>query len=210
MLVSLIGGMAASAQAAVPTLNNPGPQESVAGTPITPLKIKGTEIEGVTQSGLPEGLTAQVTAGEVEITGKPLEPEVAKVILHATNTEGPSAPVEFKWTVREPPPSLTTPADQTSTAGTPIAPVTIKGERMQELNVEDLPKGLTLILKNETEAVISGTPEKAEVATVKLTAVDSEKQKRRRPSNGRSPPNPSPRSRRPLPRSARRGARSRR
>jgi hypothetical protein len=176
-LASLIGVMAPAAQAALPTLSNPGSQESVAGQSITPLKIAGTEIESVTEAGLPEGLTAKVASpSEVEITGTPLKPEASKlVVLHAKNAEGESAAVEFKWTVREPPPSLTTPGPQSSVAGAPIATLKISGERIHELKVEDLPKGLTFARISETEATISGTPERAEEQIVQLTAVDSEK-----------------------------------
>ena len=61
------------AAAAAPTLTNPGePGPSEAGQAIAPLKISGTEIEGVTEAGLPEGLAAKVASpSEVEITGTP-------------------------------------------------------------------------------------------------------------------------------------------
>src|SRR5262249_22546570 len=133
------------AAAAAPTLSNPGNQTSVAGSAITPLVIEGTEIESVVSEGLPAGLEAKVLSPtQVEISGTPTTPEVTTVTLHAKNAEGESEAVVFKWTVLEPAPAITTPENQTSVAGTAITPLTITGERMNEVTAENLPSGLSI------------------------------------------------------------------
>src|SRR5947209_17829505 len=67
-------------------------------------------------------------------------------------------------------PTITKPADQTSTAGTAIKPVTVTGTEIQNLKASGLPKGLTLVDENATEATISGTPTNAETVEVTLEA----------------------------------------
>ena len=66
------------------------------------------------------------------------------------------------------------PALQTSVSGTAITPLTITGEHMHELTAEDLPKGLILVRRSETEAVVTGTPTKAEEPIVALHAKNRE------------------------------------
>src|SRR4051795_11624777 len=68
------------------------------------------------------------------------------------------------------PPSIAKPADQASPVNVPITPLTITGERMHELVARGLPQGLTLELKSETEAVVTGTPTTVETTTVELEA----------------------------------------
>lgn len=176
ILLALAGTSAPVAAAAAPTLANPGNQgPSVAGKEIAPLKISGTEIEGVTQAGLPEGLSAKVAGpSEVEITGTPAKKEVANVVLHATNKEGESAPVEFKWTVVEAPPTIEKPPDQKTVAGQAVA-LTVHGTNMASLSAgSSLPKGLTLKLESASEGRITGTPLHAETVTVTLKAKNAE------------------------------------
>src|SRR5205823_150911 len=80
----------------------------------------------------------------------------------------------FEWTVVEAAPSVTEPPPQTSQAGTAITPLVITGARMHTLEATGLPEGLTLELKSETEAVISGTPLKAQSPVVTLKAKNKE------------------------------------
>ncbi len=177
-LASLIGVMAPAAGAAeAPAIEKPKDQISTVGATIPLVVIHGERMEKLKATGLPSGLALEVEPGsttEATITGTPKHPETVEVTLEAEH-EGLTASTTFKWTVEpEPVPSITEPAEQTSQAGTAIAPLTISGAHMQKLTVESLPKGLTFEQKSETEAVVTGTPEHAETTIVKLTAKNKE------------------------------------
>src|SRR5689334_1612306 len=53
-------------------------------------------------------------------------------------------------------PLINKPAEQVSTAGVAITPVTVTGENMGGLKAVGLPEGLSLTPVSETEATISG------------------------------------------------------
>ena len=159
-----------------PSVTAPPEQVSQAGTEIAPLKVSGERMFKLEIESLPKGLTFELKSEtEAVISGTPTQAESPVVTLKATNKEGVEVSTTFKWNVEaEALPAITPPGNQASAAGAAIAPLPIAGERMHELKVEGLPKGLTFELKSETEAVISGTPTHAETAHVTLRATNKE------------------------------------
>ena len=112
-------------------------------------------------------------------SGTPEAPEAETTLtLEATNEEaeaGSTAP--FKLTVAEALPTIEKPADQTSTAGTAISSVVVKGTRLEVLEAKELPAGLTLTKRSLKEWAITGTPTTAKgAATVALEAKNKEEQ----------------------------------
>jgi hypothetical protein len=177
-LVSLIGVMATAAQAApeAPTITKPADQTSHVGTPIPLVVVTGTHIQALKAVGLPKGLTLEdETATEATISGVPTQVEAVEVTLEAENEGEKATPTTFKWTVEpEAVAVINVPGPQTSQSGTAITPLKITGEHMHELTAEHLPEGLTLERLSETEAVVSGTPAKAEEPVVGLHAKNKE------------------------------------
>ena len=86
-----------------------------------------------------------------------------------------AAPAEIKRTVTEAAPTIKKPADQTSTAGTPISTVFIKGTGLFSLASKELPAGLVLTKVTDKEWTITGTPTTPKgAATVTLEAKNKE------------------------------------
>jgi hypothetical protein len=163
---------------ALPTIESPGTQSSVAGTPITPVIVKGTNMATVTAKELPAGLgLTKVSETVWEITGTPSIAQAATTVtLEASNKE--KAPVQtatFKWTVKEAAATIQKPADQSNLAGTTIATVVVKGTNLALVSAEELPAGLKLNKVSEAEWTITGTlttPKATTVVTLKAANVE--------------------------------------
>ncbi len=89
------------AQAAPPTLANPGDQTAVAGEPITLVALNVTDPDSTTFSfnatGLPVGLSLNSTAGQ--ISGTPTTAGVYPVTVTVTDDQGLQDSQTFSWTV---------------------------------------------------------------------------------------------------------------
>jgi Putative Ig domain len=176
LLALCLPQVAVAAGEEAPTLVAPVAQTSTVGTAIAPLVVEGMRMAELTAVELPAGLTLERISGtEGRITGKPTHAETVTVALHAKNTEGVEVSVTFGWTVEpEAAPTLVAPVAQTSTVGTPIAPVMVEGTHMAELTAQELPAGLTLERISGTEGRITGEPTHAETVTVALHAKNTE------------------------------------
>jgi hypothetical protein len=184
LLAALAFAGSALAAEALPEITNPGPQTTVAGKAIEPLKVEGTHLATLTDNGtLPAGLhVTKVAKEQWTITGTPTTPGESTVTLEATNEEKVAGtPATFKWTVTEPEalPNFEKPAAQTSTAGKPITTVIVKGTKLATMTSKNLPAGLALkasVAHPETEWEITGTPTTPKAATtVTLEASNTEK-----------------------------------
>jgi hypothetical protein len=164
---------------ALPTLVKPASQTGPAGTPITTLLVKGTNLATLTSKELPAGLKLnKVSEAEWTITGTPTTPKaVVTVTLEATNTEkDPTQTTTFKWTIAEALATVEKPADQPGTTGVPITTLAVKGTNLATLTAKELPAGLVLTQVSETEWTITGTPTTPKAATaVTLEASNKEK-----------------------------------
>jgi hypothetical protein len=180
-LVLLAFASSASAEA-LPTIESPGAQASRVGETIT-VDLTGTKLFSVTgEETLPAGLKLnKVTEEHWTITGVPTTPQTATTVtLPAANKLGEAAvsPATFQWAVKEAVPTIEQPADQTSTVGTSIAAVVIRGTDLASLIPTGLPAGLKLdpsATNPETEWEITGAPTTAKAAaTVTLEAFNKE------------------------------------
>ncbi len=170
---------ASAAVETLPTLEKPANQTSTVGKAITAVVVKGTTLVSVTAKELPAGLELnKVSETEWLISGAPTTAKVSTVTLEATNKEGGAAtPVNFKWTVKEAEaaPVITKPADQASLTGKAVTPLIITGTNLATLTASGLPAGLSQPVEvKANEWKIEGTPTKAEIPTVTLTAKNAE------------------------------------
>ncbi len=166
------------AEAPLPVIESVTPAEEtvVAGTAITPVVIKGTNLKTVTAEGLPAELSLNevgTSETEWEITGTPTtaKPQTP-ITIKAENSEGKAAAETktYKLTVQEPLPVIgtVTPAEETVVAGTAIKRVVIKGTTLKTVTAEGLPAELSLKAvggTSETEWEITGTPTTAKPQT---------------------------------------------
>ncbi|MCW2527136.1 MAG: dystroglycan-type cadherin-like domain repeat protein [Pseudonocardiales bacterium] len=148
-------------------VTNPGTQTSTRATSITALQLTATGGSGtyVWSGAVPAGLTLSPTG---LITGAPTTAGTTAVTL--TVVSGTTQTVSFSWIVVNPP-TVTTPAAQTSTANVadsltvastcPNTPCTFL--------VSGAPTGLTI----NGSGVISGTPTAAGTFTVRVTLTDA-------------------------------------
>ena len=163
---------------ALAAITKPVPQFAAAGSAIAPLIIAGERMHELTVEGLPKGLHLELKPeGEAVVTGTPTHAESTTVTLHAKNREGAETTTTFEWTIEpEGAATITKPPDQASVEGTAIAPLHISGANIATLTSEGLPAGLAIELVSLTEAVIAGTPSRAETPTVTLRAKNPEGQ----------------------------------
>jgi hypothetical protein len=172
--------LAAGASAAEPpsTIEKPADQVSTVGAPITTVVVKGTNLATLTAKELPAGLElTKVSETEWTVTGTPTTVKAATTVtLEASNKEaGPIQTTTFKWKIAEALPTIKKPAEQTSTAGVPIATLVVKGTNLASLTAKALPAGLELTKVSEVEWDISGTPSTVKAATtVTLEASNKE------------------------------------
>ena len=168
--------------AALAKIEAPATINGTVGKAIKAVTIKGTDLASLkSKEPLPEGL--KLTAGaeretEWTITGTPKAPLAGAVIaLEAENSEHELTSAEVSITVHEAAPTLEGPATETSIAGSPIAPIVLKGSNLAELSAVELPSGLILTQVSETQWTITGTPTTAKAATtVELTGINKEKE----------------------------------
>ena len=167
-------------------VTDPGPQDSFAGTAISPLTLSATTSGAgggasisstgwlVTAGSLPTGLTLS-PAGVV--TGTPAATGSYSATVEATDSDGFTGTTVVAWTV-ENVVSVTTPPDQLSVAGTAIVPLTLSattsgstgGATITGWSLSGAPPGLSI----SAAGVVSGTPTTGGTYTVTATATDSQ------------------------------------
>jgi hypothetical protein len=93
----------AAASAAGATISKPSAQVSTRGAAITPVVVTGTNINTITPTNLPAGLTlTKVSEAEWTITGTPtVTKALTSVTLEAKNLSGSGESKSFNWTVEE-------------------------------------------------------------------------------------------------------------
>jgi hypothetical protein len=166
---------------APPKITNPGPQTSIVGKAIQPLKVEGTHLATLTDnSTLPAGLNVtKVGKEQWTITGTPTTPGESNVALEASNEENATGPpATFKWTITPPeaPPKITNPGPQTSIAGKAIEPLKVEGTHLATLTDNStLPAGLQVTKVAKEQWTITGTPTTPGESTVTLEAMNEEK-----------------------------------
>lgn len=168
---------AGSLTEAAATIEKPANQTSTEGAAIATVKVKGTNLVTLTSKELPAGLTlTKVSPTEWTITGTPTTAKASTTVtLEAKNGEAVGENTTFTWTVKEAAATIVKPAAQTSTKGTAIATVKVKGTNLDVLTSKELPAGLTLTKVNETEWTITGTPTTTKaITTVTLEARNNE------------------------------------
>ena len=124
-------------------------------------------------SGLPAGL--RFNAASRRITGTPTRAQTATVTYGATNSEG-SASVEFDWTIgpRLVRPALAGVAGKAGVVGTEVdvtLPAATAGHPAPAYSASGLPDGLSF---DPGTRRITGTPTRAQTATVTYKATNSE------------------------------------
>lgn len=187
----LLGVSASGASAASPTITTPinGQQfKEHMGDPIEPVAIEGTDLNEVKATPeLPEGLhlrpSAESPDTKWEIYGTPVKEEKEQpddtTEITAKNEAGETS-LGIVWTIGEPLPEFVEPfpGPQTSTVGTEIAPVIVKTQHAERVEVAgaspSLPEGLKFggVPGHGGEWQITGTPKTPtpEPVTVELVA----------------------------------------
>ncbi|WP_191280398.1 ExeM/NucH family extracellular endonuclease [Nocardioides flavus (ex Wang et al. 2016)] len=116
IVISAEGGTSALA------VGNPGPQESVVGTPIDTLTLAaggGTAPYTFAAANLPAGLALDTDSGE--ITGTPTTAGASTVEVTVTDADGTTDTESFAWTVVEPAEPVAIAAIQGTGTATPVA-----------------------------------------------------------------------------------------
>ena len=154
-------------------INKPAAQTATLGTAFE-VVVSGTGLHALSAKGLPEGLKLEDPGSsetEWKILGTPTKAGVFEVELSGKDTEGRTLqPVLFQLTVE----GINSPGPQRATLGTAIE-VVVSGAGLRTLSAKALPDGLKLEEPGtETEWKIVGTPTKAGVFEVELSAKDAE------------------------------------
>jgi prepilin-type N-terminal cleavage/methylation domain-containing protein len=160
-------------------VTNPGAQTSSGGVAAsltmartggtTPVTWAVTAPGGWGATGLPAGLSLNTSTGV--INGTPTVTGSANVTVTGTDASGKASSVTFLWSV--PALSLTTPAMQNGTVGTPITPLQVVasgGVQAYTWSATNLPNGLTL---DTSTGRVTGTPTKNQMFNVTVTVTDA-------------------------------------
>jgi prepilin-type N-terminal cleavage/methylation domain-containing protein len=122
-----------------------------------------------TVTGLPTGLIMSATG---LITGTPTAVGPYDVVVTLRDRYSRTATEQFRWTVTTPPPVLTSPGDQTTTAGVAVnRPITrTSGTAPFVFTATGLPPGLAI---NAGTGTITGTPTTVGTSDVTVTVTDA-------------------------------------
>ena len=161
------------------TVTNPGAQVSTVGTAVS-LQIHASDSRShptltYAATGLPSGLTIDVTTGL--ISGTPKTATSSSVTVTATDSTGAFGTAAFTWTVNGTSGdqvTVTNPGAQASTVGTAVslqihASDSSGAHTALTYAATNLPAGLSI----DPRGVISGTPTTARSEDVTVTATDS-------------------------------------
>ncbi len=181
---ALASALCADGADSVSFVNPPGSQTSFAGAAITPFTVTATSTAGApvsySGSGLPPGITIGRTTGT--ISGTPTAAGTSNVILRAVDTNSRVGTAAFTWVVD--------PATSLPLSGSPVVAVTPPTRQTGRVHVfqrlqvhardrnglplryraSGLPSGLSINVKT---GLISGSPRRAQQATVTVTAADT-------------------------------------
>ena len=160
------------------TVTNPGAQDDVSGSSITPLQIVASDsLNSVTLSysdngTLPAGLSIDPSSGV--ISGTPTTAGTSSVTITVTDSENFAAEVTFNWTITNTV-TVTNPGNQSDVSGSAITPVAAPASDSSSVatvsyGATGLPPGLGI---DSSSGTISGTPTTAGSYSVQVTATDN-------------------------------------
>ena len=160
------------------SVTNPGAQDNVSGSSITPLQIVASDsLNSVTLSysdngTLPAGLSIDPSSGV--ISGTPTTAGTSSVTITVTDSENFAAQVTFNWTITNTV-SVTNPGNQSDVSGSAITPVAAPASDSSSVatvsyGATGLPPGLGI---DSSSGTISGTPTTAGSYSVQVTATDN-------------------------------------
>jgi hypothetical protein len=161
------------------SVTNPGDQNDVSGSAITPLQIEASDsVQSATLSysdngTLPAGLSIDPSTGL--ITGTPTTGGESSVTITVTDSSNFAAEVTFDWTITNTV-SVTNPGAQSDGSGSAITPLPVPASdssSVATLSYSDggtLPPGLSI---DPSTGTVSGTPTTAGTYSVTVTALDN-------------------------------------
>jgi prepilin-type N-terminal cleavage/methylation domain-containing protein len=122
-----------------------------------------------TVTGLPTGLSMNASG---LISGTPTTPGTYNVVITLRDGYARSDVEDFRWTITTPPPDLTSPGNQTTTAGVAVNRTITRtsGTSPFAFTATGLPPGLAI---NATNGTITGTPTTVGTSNVTVTVTDA-------------------------------------
>jgi hypothetical protein len=161
----------------VVTVTNPGTQNSVSGTAITPLQIHASDSSPLatltySATGLPSGLTINSSTGS--ISGTPTTAGPNSVVVTVTDNSSYQGSASFTWNISNTV-AVTNPGPQSDPSGSPIPALQIQAQDSSPFatltyGATGLPPGLSI---GSASGVVSGTPTTGGSYSPTVTVTDS-------------------------------------